>query len=497
MSNLASAPLLCSLTTALITLLLLNTGQLQRSIHYIGAVLYLSVTIYLNWKVQQHGILFLDLGGYPAGFAISFTIDYFSSLMLLITALTTFAVSIYCSSDSSIAVKQAFYPTFWFMITGITGAFSTSDLFNLYVWFEVMIIASFVLMTLTREKNSLQGALHYIALNLLATLIMLLAIGILYGLSGTLNIAQLAIWSHSLTTMKFFLPPFAALMIAFAVKSALFPYYFWLPASYHLTSVSAGGIFAGLLTKVGVYTLIRFTTLFLPPHSPLMPILLVLSCLTMLGGVFGAVSDYHLRRILSFHIISQVGYMTLGLAMGTALALTAALFYIIHHIIVKTNLFLIAGLLTRYSTHVDLRQMGGFFQQKPMLVILFFIPAFSLAGLPPFSGFWAKYLLLQAAFTSGFWLSALIALLVGFFTLFSMIKIWRFAILQPTTNQMSPINYHDCLYLYSPIIFLGTLTLLIGFYPQILYGAVEQAAQALLNPHCYLQALSGEAICQP
>lgn len=488
MDNLLVAPLLSCLLTALATLLFFSHKRLQRAVHLLGTISYLFFSCYLYWLLQQKGLLVLRLGDHPAGFAISFILDDFSSLMLLITAVTTLAVSLYSMSDFSINSKQSFYPAFWFLISGVTGSFSTADLFNLYVWFEVMIIASTVIMTLTRE-NILSGMIYYLALNLLATLIMLLSISFLYGLSDTLDMAQLALKSHDSAT---YLPVLTLLFIGFAIKSALFPYYFWLPVSYHLTSVSAGGLLAGLLTKVGVYALIRTGTLFISPHSILMNILLLLSFLTMLGGVFGAMSDFHIRRILSFHIISQIGYMTLGFAMGTTLALTAAIFYIIHHILVKTNLFLISGLITRYNGSNDLRQMGGFFQKKPLLTVIFFIPAFSLAGLPPLSGFWAKYLLLDAALSAKFWLSAFLALLVSFFTLYSMVKIWRYAFLQAAPSPMKIIAARERIFLYSPVFLLGALTLAIGLYPQLLYKASEQAAQSLLKPKLYLQTAYGK-----
>ncbi|QBR84879.1 Na+/H+ antiporter subunit D [Legionella israelensis] len=488
MNNMIIAPLICCLLTALLALLFLTFQRLQQIVHLTGAMFYLFFTFYLYSQVQHQGIVILNLGNHPSGFAISFILDYLSSLMLLVTAIIVLAVSIYSINDRSINQKAFFYPYFWFIIAGVTGSFSTGDLFNLYVWFEVMILASAVIMTLTRE-NILSGLISYIALNLLATLIMLLSIGFLYGFSGTLDIGQLALKSQTSST---YVAALSLLLIAFAIKSALFPYYFWLPVSYHLTSISAGGLLAGLLTKVGIYALLRITTLFLPPHSILMKILLVLSCLTMLGGVFGAMSDFHVRRILSFHIISQIGYMALGLAMGTTLALTASIFYIVHHILVKTNLFLITGIFTRYSGHTDLRQMGGFFQKKPILAILFFIPAFSLAGLPPLSGLWAKYLLLNAAISSGFWLSAFVALLVGFFTLYSMVKIWRYAFLQPFLSPLKQIPTKEKILLYMPSLFLASLTLFIGLYPESLYKAAKQAAVAMYKPESYLRTAHGE-----
>ncbi|GGI90322.1 cation:proton antiporter [Legionella impletisoli] len=491
MNNLACTPILVSLLIGLMCLLVQSNERLQRTTHYFGAASYLLIAIILNWQVQRLNLLSLNVGGYPSGIAITLRLDTFSSLMILVTAITVLAVSIYSVADTTIRNITSFYPAFWFLVTGVTGIFSTGDLFNLYVWFEIMLIASFVLMTLSYEQDRLKGTLHYISLNLLATLILLLSISFLYGVSGTLDMTQLARWAQQSPSYHQFYPCFVMLMVAFAIKAALFPYYFWLPASYHLTSVSAGSIFAGLLTKTGVYALIRMGTLFFSPESQFLHLLLIISCLTMLSGVFGAMSDFHIRRILSFHIISQVGYMTLALALGTTVALSAGVFYIIHHILVKTNLFFVAGIVSRYNQQVDIRQMGGIFKQKPLLTFLFTIPAFSLAGLPPFSGFWAKYLLLQAALVENFWITAFIIVAVGFFTLFSMIKIWRYVFLQPTTSSIFCLSVKEKVFLYLPVIFLGSLTLLIGFFPQWLYEASEQSAYAILHPYAHLGASSG------
>lgn len=473
-------PFLSSLVTAFIALFSSRHKQLQKALHVMGSLFYLLLVIGLCWEVHQYGTLVFRFGGYPSGIAIVFRVDYFSALMLFVSSLIVFAVSIYSLIDSTIKDLSSYFPAFWFLICGVTGVFSTGDIFNLYIWFELMVIASFVMMTHAKGKYLLQGALYYIALNLLATLILLLAISFLYGFSGTLDMEKMAAWAQFNTHLPSIQISFMLLMVAFAIKSALFPYYFWLPDSYHLTSVSTGGLFAGLLTKVGVYALIRAGTLFFIHDTQFMQILLIVSCLTMLGGVFGAMSDFHIRRILSYHIISQVGYMTLGLAMRSTLAITAALFYIVHHILVKTNLFLISGLMTRYSGQVDLRQMGGFFRLKPTLVVLFFITAFSLAGVPPLSGFWAKYLIIRTAFTSSFWISGSIALVVGFFTLFSMIKIWQYAFLQPPSHEFRPVKGIERILLYIPVVFLALLTLVIGLYPESLYQSAERAAQSLL-----------------
>ncbi|GAL17378.1 Na(+) H(+) antiporter subunit D [Vibrio maritimus] len=268
------------------------------------------------------------------------------------------------------------------LLAGVYGAFLTGDIFNLYVWFEVMLIASFGLMVLDAGKVQVDGAVKYVVLNLVSTLVFLLAIGLLYGATGTLNLADLHTKAQSMPTETQALLS-VLFLFAFAIKSALFPLFSWLPASYHTLPNTVVALFAGLLTKVGVYALIRLFTLVFPlAESGWQPLLIWVAGLTMLTGVLGAAAQFDIKRILSFHIISQIGYMIMGLAIYTPLALAGAIFYIVHHIIVKANLFLIGGFVERRYGSSQLSKLGGVYKSMPLLAFLFIIPAFSLAGFP-------------------------------------------------------------------------------------------------------------------
>jgi multicomponent Na+:H+ antiporter subunit D len=287
-------------------------------------------------------------------------------------------------------------------------------------------------------------------------------------------------------------------LVAFGIKSALFPLFFWLPASYHTPPVSVSAIFAGLLTKVGVYTLIRvFSLLFHQDVAYTHTLILVIAGLTMVTGVLGAMAQNEFRRILSFHIISQVGYMVMGLGLFTPLALAGSIFYIIHHIIVKTNLFLVSGVARRLQGSYQLDKLGGLYQSAPGLTIIFIISAFSLAGIPPLSGFWAKLILVRASLDVTGYLIAATALGVGLLTLFSMAKIWAAAFwgAQPqgaipaeeaTRFQLIPSKK---IALYLPMIMLGLLTLTIGLMSQPFIELATKAAEQLLNPAAYIQAV--------
>lgn len=447
--------------------------------------------------VWQKGTQVLELGGWPAPFGIVFVVDLFSASMVLITGLMGFAIAFYIWAEEKtekVSAPVAYFVCFQTLIMGVCGSFLTGDLFNLYVWFEVMLMSSFVLIAFEGSKAQLEGAIKYTVLNLVASLFFLIAVGLIYGTLGTLNMAhlsQLVSERGSSTSVK---AAFAFLLVAFGMKAGVFPLFFWLPASYHTPRVATSALLAGLLTKVGVYTLIRTSTLIFPQTlSFAQPLIIVIACLTMVTGVLGAAFHYDVRRILSFHIISQIGYMILGLGYWTQAAITASVFYILHHIIVKTNLFLIAGILERMKGTSELKRIGGLFKEAPGLAIFFLIPAMSLAGMPPLSGFFAKFSLIQAGFINSHFISVGIALLVGLLTLFSMIKIWLEAFWKP---QPGSEKGHQSLVLQKtpwlmmvPVIGLATITLIIGLWPQTLFQVANRIAVEMLEPASYIQSV--------
>jgi multicomponent Na+:H+ antiporter subunit D len=378
---------------------------------------------------------------------------------------------------------------------GICGAFLTGDLFNLFVWFEVMLIASFVLLVLGGERAQLEGGIKYVTLNLISSAIFLAAVGVLYGLVGTLNMADLHVvledspYTGLITTLAILF------MVAFGLKAAMFPLFFWLPSSYHTPPAAVSAIFSGLLTKVGVYTLIRvFTLLFTQnvgyTHHTL---LLVGAGLTMLTGVLGAAAQNEFRRILSFHIVSQIGYMVMGLALFTPLALAGSVFYITHHIIVKTNLFLVSGVVYHLRSTYQLKKLGGLYRFYPALGILFLIPAFSLAGVPPLSGFWAKFILIRAGLEQGNYLIVATALAVSLLTLFSMAKIWAEAFWKapPEANSNGENPPLSGLFnLVLPIAALAAITIIIGLVAEPFFALANAAANQLLHPTEYINAVN-------
>lgn len=461
---------------------------IQRAINLTALATMLAASLALLRTVSEAGVLALTFGGWQAPFGISFVADRFSAAMVTVTAVLALATGVFSlAATHRRQVHNGVYPLMLGLLASVNGAFLTGDIFNLYVWFEIMLITAMGLLVIDKRRAQLDGALRYAALNLLSTLMFLLAIAILYGVAGTLNMADLA-RVLPMTEARPALAISAALfLVGFGIKAGIFPMFFWLPASYHTMSIAVLAVFAGLLTKVGVYACFRVFTLLFAGGESLREIIALMAAATMLFGVFGAAVQWDVRRILSFHIISQIGYILLGLALGTAAAMAGAIFYIIHHIVVKANLFLIAGAIYRASGTYDLRRAGGLMQAQPLLAVLFAIPALSLAGIPPLSGFWAKFLVIDASFRAGaFWLAG-VGLFVGLLTVFSMSKIWTEAFWKKAlVTRHRPRRIPGAM--VASIGALALVTLWIGLAPQTLIGFAELAAASMLDPRPYIAA---------
>jgi len=499
MNLLLVLPILIPLFTAVLNLLAWKRRHVQRWLSVVGATALLAAGLWLLNAVWQRGIQATQVGNWPAPFGITLAADLFSAIMVVLAGLMGLAVAVY-SLASMDASREAFgyYPLLNILLMGVCGAFLTGDMFNLFVWFEVMLIASFVLVALGGERAQLEGAVKYVTLNLMSSALFLSSVGILYGVAGTLNMADLARVLNGSEQPGLMTTLSMMLLVAFGIKAAVFPLFFWLPASYHTPPAAVSAIFAGLLTKVGVYALIRvFTLIFVGNVGFTHTVILVIAGLTMVTGVLGAAAQGEFRRILSFHIVSQIGYMIVGLGLFTPLALTGSVFYIIHHIIVKTNLFLVSGVVHRLRGTYQLESLGGLYRAYPALAILFLIPALSLAGIPPLSGFWAKLSLIQAALNTRDYVIAGTALAVGVLTLFSMTKIWAEAFWkeqaedQDTEQAGQAGSRGSWAVMLLPIGLLAALTVTIGLAAEPILVLSARAAEELLNPGNYVQIVLG------
>lgn len=494
-------PIVIPLATAALSLLVWQFGRIQRLLGLLGAIGLLFASLGLTYSVWHDGIQVMQIGNWPAPYGITLVADLFSAIMVLMAGVMGLAVTIY--SIASIGWQRrrfGYYPLLNILLMGVCGAFLTGDIFNLYVWFEVMLIASFVLLSLGGERAQIEGAIKYVTLNLMSSALFLAAVGLLYGITGSLNMADLAVKLPNINQTGLITTLAMLFLMAFGIKAAIFPLFFWLPASYHTPPVAVSAIFAGLLTKVGVYSLIRvFTLLFIQDVNFTHTLILVLAGLTMVTGVLGAVAQFDFRRLLSFHIISQIGYLLMGLGLYTVPALAGAVFFMAHVIVAKSTLFLVSGISYRLQGSYQLKNLGGLYRTSPALSILFLIPALSLAGIPPLSGFFAKLALIRAGLGLQQYAIVAVALGVSILTLYSMIKIWTEAFWKPLPPQSfdGPVSEADVGaswnigILIGPIVVLAFLTVIIGLLAEPFYSLATLAAEQLLNPAGYIEAVLG------
>lgn len=495
----ATLPVLTALLLAVLSYPLKNLKCGSRLMVF-GSSLQVLLASWLIYLTAYRGeTLQVALGSWPAPFGISFYVDIFSALMIWISSILFFVVHLYASSSPESSNRFWAFNVSWnTLAAGVYGAFSTNDLFNLFVWFEVLLLSSYILFTwsFTDESdsedakiNGRKGLISYLVLNVLGSSIFLFGLALLYSSSGTLNFADLMRLAPSDVSPAIQISGFC-LMFAFAMKAGFFPLFNWLPASYPYGPLSAVALFAGLLTKVGIYALIRF---FLPASALssdwIFSVMMIVANLTMLLGVYGAATHQSLRAILSFHIVSQVGYMALGFAVGTTTALSATIFYLLHHMVVKTNLFLIAGAVSGSRGSDELKNLGGMIRSNPWLASAFAISALSLAGLPPFSGFWAKFFILYSAASAGAYWGLGIGLFVGLFTIFSMLKIWNEAFLKPGQGTSKPVKIPKA-YTFA-ILILTLWTIGLGLNPSMLTSVSDHAANQIVETQNYVRTLRG------
>ena len=492
MKTLLVLPIIIPQGTAVLALLLRQYRSLQRGVCVAGAAALLGSTGLLLVRVLQEGVQATQMGGWPAPFGITLVADPLSAGLLVVTSIVALAVVLYSIATlDEQREKFGYYPLLFLLLMGVDGAFITGDMFNLYVWFEVLLMASFVLLVLGNEEAQLDGAIKYVGINLVSSVAFLTAIGLLYGATGTLNMADLAGSLEPLRGSGLEATLAALFLIAFGIKAAIFPLFFWLPASYHTPPAPVAAIFAGLLTKVGIYSLLRvFTLIFSEPTGYTQTLILTLAGLTMLVGALGAIVQRNVQRLLAFLVVSAMGYIMMGLGLFTELGLTGAVFYVLQDVLVKAALFLLGGLMLRATGTAFLDQMGGLYRYRPLLAGLFLVPAFSLAGFPPFPGFWGKLVLIQAGLAAGRPVIVAVALVVGLITLLVVGQVWSQAFWRDSPKEAdSPPAESKLSQL--PVIGLVLLLLVIGLYAQPLYQIAEQATVVLFDAQLYVEAVLG------
>jgi multicomponent Na+:H+ antiporter subunit D len=434
MSNaLVALPVVLPLVAAGLTLVLVRHPVLQRTVSTVTLSAVVGIAALLVHQADQHGPQAIWVGAWAEPLGIALVADRLSALMLLVSALVALGVLVYSigqgmTSDAESAPLSVYHPSFLVLTAGVSNAFLAGDLFNLFVSFEILLFASYVLLTLGGTESRVRAGTIYVVVNLLSSMLFLIAIAAVYAATGSLNLAQLATRLDDLSPSVSLVLQLL-LLTTFCIKAAVFPLSFWLPDSYPTAPAPVTAVFAGLLTKVGVYAVLRTQSL-LFPDSPLTAPLLVAALLTMLVGILGAVAQSDIKRLLSFTLVSHIGYMIFGVALSTEAGFSGAIFYVVHHITIQTTLFLVVGLVEHRAGSTSLLRLGGVARLAPLLGILFFVPAMNLAGIPPMSGFLGKVGLADAGIQVG---GPLAYTLVGagmatsLLTLYAVAKAWSLA----------------------------------------------------------------------
>ncbi|KLI08493.1 monovalent cation/H+ antiporter subunit D [Mycolicibacterium conceptionense] len=429
-------PVLIPALAAAATLVAGRRPRLQRVITQCALTAVVVVCAALVYLADRDGTLVLHVGGWgqsvpgmgPLG--ITLVVDRLSALMLVVSAIVLLAVVAYAIGQGirdgdERQPTSIFLPTYLVLSAGVCTAFLAGDLFNLFVGFEVLLAASFVLLTIGASEDRVRAGISYVLVSMVSSLIFLIGIALVYAATGTLNMAELALRLDDISTGTR-TALFAVLLVAFGIKAAVFPLSTWLPDSYPTAPAPVTAVFAGLLTKVGVYAIIRAHSL-LFPGGELDNVLLVAGLLTMIIGILGAIAQSDIKRLLSFTLVSHIGYMVFGVALANQLGMSGAIYYVAHHIVVQTTLFLVVGLIERQAGASTLQRLGGLAAASPVLAFVFVVPALNLGGIPPFSGFIGKVALLEAGAANGSvlaWILVTGSVVTSLLTLYVVARVW-------------------------------------------------------------------------
>ncbi|TDP42938.1 Na+/H+ antiporter subunit D [Nocardia ignorata] len=520
LSDLAALPVLVPLLAAAVTLIFGRRPRVQRLVSMVALSGVLVISALLLYLADRDGTTAVQVGGWPTPIGITLVVDRLSAAMLLVSAFVLLLVSIYGAgqniSDGDENQPTSIYrPTYLVLTAGVSMAFLAGDLFNLFVGFELLLAASFVLLTVGATEERIRTGIAYVMVSMVSSMIFLIGIGLTYAATGTLNLAQLAVRLEA-TPQGVRTACYAVLLVAFGIKAAVFPLSSWLPDSYPTAPAPVTAVFAGLLTKVGVYAIIRTHTLWFPDGA-FDDILLVCGLATMLVGILGAIAQTDIRRLLSFTLVSHIGYMVFGIGLAGSAGLTGAVFYVAHHILVQTALFLAVGLIERQAGSVSLRRLGGLASASPLLGLLFLVPALNLGGIPPFSGFIGKVTLLEAGAADGSvlaWVLVAGSVITSLLTLYAVARVWGKAFWRPReeapeghlsaakpptlVEDSTDVQYEDrtdpgrmpaLMVLATAGLITAGLALTVFAGPVL--GIAERAAADLNDPSVYIQSVLG------
>jgi len=453
-----------------------------------STAMLLFLSLYAIKLVADKGMLVYNLGAWKPPIGIIFALDGLTSFMLVTVNLIAFCVALFSINYmEKFTAKWKFYTLFLLMLAGMNGVLITGDIFNLFVFLEIASVASYALVAFGTERHELEAAFKYAAMSTVGSLFILLGIVFLYSCTSTLNMADLGLilaqdsYSHVLNLVS------VLFIMGFGLKAALVPFHAWLPDAHPSAPAPISAMLSGVLIKsLGVYTLCRIFFNILGLNSSLSAMLMALGALSMVIGVFLAIGQWDLKRLLAYHSISQIGYVVLGLGLGTPLGIIGGLFHLFNHSVFKSLLFLNSGAIEYTTGTRDLKKMGGLGQRMPVTSTTSLTASMSIAGIPPFNGFWSKLIIIIACVQAGKYWYGFWAVLASILTLASFTKVMKYAFFGELKQRWSSIKEVPFFMKLSMII-LALVCLLGGFlfFPGIREPFLLKASGVLLGAKAY------------
>lgn len=494
MSNLVALPIILPLLAGILMAFIHKRRTLVRRLSQIFAVGHLVMVAIIFYQVQQNGSLILETGDWVAPYGIILVGDLLSMTLVLTTSVIAVASVFFAPQSLSKHQEEFYFYSFFFLlIAGVSGAFLTGDLFNLFVFFEVLLMASYGLIILGNGKVQLRESIKYVLINLFSSMLFVTTISFLYSVVGTVNMAQIAVRIQEVEQQGILTTIGIMFFFVFATKAAVFPLYYWLPRPYISPNPVVSALFGALLTKVGIYSILRtFTLMFNQDVQLTHTLFIYLAALTMLFGVIGALSTNNVKLVIAYNIIPAVGFMLMGIGIFTETAISGTIYYLVHDMIIKAALFLLIGALVYVAGTSDLRKMGGLIHHHPVLGWLFFIASLVLAGIPPFSGFIGKLLLLRGGLAEEELIIVIVALISSLLILFSMIRIFIKGFWGEKQENPYPERKRTGLNMTWPAGILIVLSVMLGVGAEWFYPTIQTIAEYLMDPQLYIDSVLKE-----
>ena len=494
MINLPVFPIVIPALAAILMMFMPKQVQLQRAMALGALVITAIVSLFLVHTVSTEGIQTLNLGNWQAPFGITLVSDMLSALLVTTSTLLTLFIAWFAVHYFSDSYEGNYlYISMLFLLVGVNGAFTTGDIFNLFVFFEVFLMSSYVLIVLGGRGVQLRESIKYLLVNIIASALFVMSVALLYGVTGTLNIADLAMKIPLVDNPDVITVIGVLFVIVFGMKGALVPLHYWLPGAYVVAPTPILAMFGALLTKVGVYSILRtYTLLFDGNGEFLQTFLMVLAVLTIFIGMIGAIAYNDVKLIIIYNIMIAVGVILYGISVNTQTSLEGSLYYLIHDMIIKAVLFMLVGMMIGITKSGQLRDMGGLITRFPLFGWTFFVAALSLAGIPPLSGFFGKLLIVSGGMDEGELFGPLLVLLSSLFVLYSVMKIFLNGFWGEAKREYDGPLVPYTKRLIVPVFLLLIIAVAYGFGAEAIHPYITQAIEPLVNPEIYIDAVIKE-----